>query len=592
VRRLIIVVGALLSIIVIYTFVVQAQQVDSRIEFAAVFPDNSLLIHVTVPQAIESAALTIAQTQIDLQTTDISASQVRWLLLDGSDAMLNLQPAVQTAALNLFNGAPNFSTGVIVYNANTETHRLPTDQAHEVEQFISTYAATANENGCLWDALTMVNAYPRTFDQVPRVLVITSGLSSQAGCVQQSPPTLNFTVDIIVLADTVDNTLQEFSTQSNGTLLTANLRTLNRQVQNIADLWSSSIFMLRGRLDEPPSGEATLSLTLANDTSVELPISFESSLYPVGLVTVTPTPTEIPTEVPPTETLTPTDTASPTNTPTNTSTPTSTYTPTPTFTATDTPTSTATETPTATLTETPTSTTTETPTLTPTETPTPSPTFTPTATPTPIPEPPDTFTSMVETVRTGGPILWGGIALFAFGVFAAVRMTSSRRRVAQSFTRTTSFYENLDTQLNNRATLINTARNEDEEIVVTAALPDEQLQKMTEDLPEAVEGVIAWLRLNTVVPQYFELRAEGALIGRSKDCDMIIKGDLFVSRQHARLQVIEGAVFVEKISARNPVLVNKVAITDPQPLHSYDVIQLSPTTQLTFIANPKAAAHD
>jgi pSer/pThr/pTyr-binding forkhead associated (FHA) protein len=100
------------------------------------------------------------------------------------------------------------------------------------------------------------------------------------------------------------------------------------------------------------------------------------------------------------------------------------------------------------------------------------------------------------------------------------------------------------------------------------------------------------MRLNSPTPQYFELRSEGALIGRGKDCQMLIKGDLFVSRQHARFQVIGGIVLIEKISARNPVLVNNIPITDPQPLKSYDVIQLSPTTQLTFIANPKAANHD
>lgn len=613
-RRLIIASCVLVGIITLYNLVAQAQQNDARIEFAAVFPDNSFLIHVSVPEAVQTAELVVGQAPLDLEATAIS--QVRWLLLDGSDGMLNLQPAVQTAIEHLLDDSSDSATGIVVYNS-TLAVLPPTNDVDALQQFLSTHTATANEPACLWDALSAVKEFEREMDQGQRVLVVTSGLSSQDDCTQRRAPDTNFPVDIIVIAEPVDEALQRFSTLAGGNLLTANLRTLDRQVQEITAIWAHPIFMLMGTLDEPFVDEATLNLTLSNDETVSLPLVFAAASFPEGLETATPTVTATATEVlatlppvptnTPSPTITQTSSVTPSRTPTNTATATFTATPTETFTSTPTitPTATATDTATATFTATATYTWTPTPTETFTSTPTPTPTdeptevaivIVPTSPPEPTPSPtpiPDAFTSIVNSISGVNPLLLGGIALVVIGVGMVVLITRPRGVVAQPRQRTTSFYENLDTQIGNRATFVaSPPKIEDEETLVTAALPDEQLRVMSEELPEPAEGVIAWVRLNTAVPQYFELRAEGATIGRSKECQINIKGDLFVSRQHAHLRVDEGKVYIEKTSARNPVLVNNVPVVDPHLLRSYDVIQLSPSTQLIFIATQRRQSHD
>lgn len=607
-RRLIIALCVLLWVIVFYTYVVQAQQAAARIEYAAVYPDNSLLIHVSVPLSITEAAIVADSSRQDLQVTDITASQVRWLLVDGGEGMLNFQPAAQTAATEIVNATPrDIPLGLIIYGSELTIYP-PTSNRDTLNTALSTYAATANTSGCLWDALAAVSNSEHSISEANRVLLITAGLASQRACQQSEAPAIDFPVDVVAFADNVDSTFQEFINNRQGHLEMANVRTFSSRVQDVISFWSNPLFMLRGELDTGATGEVSLVMTLSDETTVTLPLMPAASPFPAELITPTATATLTPTEVLATLPPAATNTALPTSTATDTPTATATFTWTPTATASDTPTATASETytPSATFTNTPTPTFTETATWTPTATAThtPTPTDEPTVavvvivpTPTPtatvIPTPPDTLTALADSIARIDPLILGGIALVVIGAGLAIAfITRPRRLVAQPVTRATSFYENLDTQIGSRSLTMVSAAKDDDDIVVTAAIAEEQLQKMIDESFQSAIDIVAWLRLNTPVPQYFEVHPEGAVIGRSKECQIVIKGDLFVSRQHARLRVENRDVFIEKLSTRNPVLVNRVSITDAQKLNSYDVIQLSQTTQLIFIANTKAESHD
>lgn len=612
-RRLIIGTCILVWTVVLYSLAVRAQQTVARLEFTALFPDNSVLIHVSVPQAIRAAELVVGNQRVVLQPSESPLSEVRWLLIDGGGAMLNLQPSVYAALDPILENVPtNAQTGAIIYRSIADP-LPPTENSANVRDFLAAYTATANEDACLWDALASLETFEHELDQARRVLVVTAGLFSQTGCDYQQPPSnIPFPVDVIVLADHPSQALHELAEASGGYIFTANLRTFAHRMQEIVNVWSSSVYALRGTLERASSEAITLGLTLEDGSTIRLPIVLSDTPFPEELITPTLTPTLTPTEVLatlpplPTETPLPTATATHTLTPTFTpsATPTATFTQTPTLTATSTSTATltftptATYTPTATLTSTPTDTPTYTPTATATPTPTATPTATATLTPTPTPTAtptPDLVTSVISAARTIDPLIWGGIVIVLVSTGLMFVLLRPRRRTAPSTSaRTTSFYESLDTEIGERQTPnAGATKMEDEEALVTAVIPDEQLNKMIDETAASPSDVIAWLRLSTVVPQYFELRAGGAVIGRSKECQILIKGDLFVSRQHARLIVdSEGIVSIERLSARNPVLVNNVPISEPRRLQSFDVIRLSPTTQLIFIANPRAGRHD
>jgi predicted component of type VI protein secretion system len=63
------------------------------------------------------------------------------------------------------------------------------------------------------------------------------------------------------------------------------------------------------------------------------------------------------------------------------------------------------------------------------------------------------------------------------------------------------------------------------------------------------------------------------VIGRGVGCDVVIARPL-VSRQHARITLTEGHVFIEDLGSRNGVLVNSVAISKPTELEPGDVITI------------------
>jgi hypothetical protein len=123
----------------------------------------------------------------------------------------------------------------------------------------------------------------------------------------------------------------------------------------------------------------------------------------------------------------------------------------------------------------------------------------------------------------------------------------------------------------------------EDEMLITQVLSDKRFRDMMEQSVEQDE-VIAWLRVEGSSPGDFELTRRGAVVGRSQDCDIQIKGDRAISRQHARLEVqAEDMITISRLSAVNPVIVGGVQVGNHHELKTNDVIHLSDRTRLILI---------
>ncbi len=72
----------------------------------------------------------------------------------------------------------------------------------------------------------------------------------------------------------------------------------------------------------------------------------------------------------------------------------------------------------------------------------------------------------------------------------------------------------------------------------------------------------------------------GAVIGRSRDCDIVL-ADANISRRHAEIRPADGGWAVSDMGSTNGVLVNGRKIDGPAPLRAGDRIELG-TTELRF----------
>ncbi len=71
-----------------------------------------------------------------------------------------------------------------------------------------------------------------------------------------------------------------------------------------------------------------------------------------------------------------------------------------------------------------------------------------------------------------------------------------------------------------------------------------------------------------------EVRAESAVIGRSSRADVVLP-DRFLSRQHARLFLKDGAWYLEDLGSRNTTFLNDRPVGQPTPVRPGDVIRLA-----------------
>ncbi|MDQ7036073.1 MAG: FHA domain-containing protein [Anaerolineae bacterium] len=122
-----------------------------------------------------------------------------------------------------------------------------------------------------------------------------------------------------------------------------------------------------------------------------------------------------------------------------------------------------------------------------------------------------------------------------------------------------------------------------DEMLITQVLTDNRFRNMIEQSVDQDE-VVAWIRLEGTIPDDFELTRRGALVGRSQECDIQIKGDRAISRQHARLDVqANDTITISRLSAVNPVIVGGIQVGNHHELKTNDVIHLSDRTRLILI---------
>jgi phosphohistidine swiveling domain-containing protein len=469
--------------------------------------------------------------------------------------MVNFSSAVQSHVQLLLEPAANKTTGLIAYNSQLNILE-PTDDTEAIKEFMSNYFATPASPACLGDAIQALNENFRELTRSWRILIITTGdFSRQAICGTQDLAALPAPVDIVAISDTEDDRLLNLVAASGGgNIRRANSRSIETTIGAVRTQWMRASYALRGDWPTDWNSESSfeLNVTLSSGSVEALPAEIHDyNLEPVE-------PTVAPTDIP---TATVENTAVP-----------------------------------ATLES---------------------------VEATQIPSN-ETNSEPASDNNVAFLLIMGAILFFVGAVVLAIAMSRVRRPTPTITPNVNpSFYETLEeteveaalgaTKIRERSivgedepvtriapqddsnTDTQSARakaspqfddnsNEDD-ILVTQVLTDNRFKQMVEkSLTD--EEVVGWLRLMTEIePRDYELTSRGAVVGRSQDCDIQVRGDRSISRQHARLDVrSNGQVTISRLSAVNPVLVGGVHVSNRHPLKPNDVIHLSDRTRLIFIA--------
>jgi hypothetical protein len=554
---------ALLLLFLLPATVLGQQGRSTRVELVTRNSEGEVLLHVRVPrgQTVESAELVQGNHLIVLEAEPVQLPETQWILLDASDEMVNLQSVVQSSVQRFWRGS-SAETGLIFYRSEITSLR-PTDSSEQIDAFLTSYAATAGEPACLGEAIEAINATERDLDRSWRILIVTAGdFSRQDACSISDLASLPAPVDVIAITEDVDTALLELVDRSGGIINNANLRTVEARTNEIRTQWGQPSYALSGEWssDFDASDAFDVNVTLSNGTEETTTIRLREYNVPPP-----PEPTLEPTEI----VLA---------------------------------------------------------------------TIPPSASDTPAPE-------VTELAVVGNPtaeavdippsdngsgdnvafLLIIGAVLFVVGAVVLALALSRVRRPSNLDTGRPSpnFYESLDTPQQVEAAMSATKIRErsiiedadigetriapeaaggklddtfleesagvgdEDELLVTQVLTDERFKEMVK-LSKTNEEVVGWMRLNTEGEEQsddYPLTQKGAVIGRSLDCDIRVKDDRAISRQHARLDVRpNGQVTISRLSAVNPVVVGGVQVSNRHPLKPNDVIHLSDRTRLVFIA--------
>jgi hypothetical protein len=556
---------ALLLVLLLATTVSGQQGRSTRIELVSRNSEGEVLLHVRVPrgQTVESAELLQGENTIALEAEPVQLPETQWILLDSSDEMVNLQSVVQSTVPRFWRGS-SAETGLIFYSSEMSSLR-PSDSEEQIDSFLTTYAATAGEPACLGQAIAAINDTVRDLDRSWRILIITAAdFSRQDACDTAELASLPAPVDVIAITEDSDTALLELVDRSGGIINYANLRTVEARANEIRTQWGQPSYALRGEWsdDFDESAGFEVKVTLSNGTEETSPVRLHEYNLPTP-----PQPTAEPTEI----VLA---------------------------------------------------------------------TIPPRASDTPAPEETEIAVITNPTAEVAPPSTSGngtndnvallliiGAVLFVVGsVVLALALSRVRRApVREAVPSSPSFYESLDTPvdvaitatkirersivedadigetriapeaagLGTSSSLDDTYLEESEDVgneddlLVTQVLTDERFKQMVQ-LSKANEEIVGFMRLSTDGDKDVEdypLTQKGAVIGRSQDCDIQVKDDRAISRQHARLDVRpNGQVTISRLSAVNPVVVGGVQVSNRHPLKPNDVIHLSDRTRLVFIA--------
>jgi len=528
---------------------------STRVEFASLLPEGGTVLHVRVlrGQTIETAELEIEGQKLPLDAAPVPLPLTQWILLDASDGMLNFQPAVLAAVQRFLSGSGD-RTGMIIYDSRVRVLQ-PTESESQINDFLAAYTATAEQPGCLGDALSVLNDMQRATERSWRILLITADLSRQTTCARQDLPTLPAPIDIVSIADGENEALTDLIERSGGNRFNANLRTIEARVNEVRALWGQPSYAVRHETLNSVPQRALLHVTLANGLEESVPVRFMTYNLPqpeTAQVTAAPT---ITLDILPARPVEPV---------------------------------------------------------------------------------------AAEANAAGGSdnialLLIFGTILFVIGVVILALALSRARQalpaqavVPATVDHSTSFYNALDqsavadnpqenTRVRERAVLNDddlgmtqiaqpeggeddaphTATvkidddyddyddyDEDDELLITRVLSDDQFQRMVEQSQQD-QAVVAWLRVESRdIMTDFQLTQRGALIGRGMGCDIQVKGDSAISRQHLRIDVQDdGQVTISRLSATNPVLVNGQQVSNRHLLRPNDVIHLSDRTRIIFVGN-------
>ena len=537
---------------------VSAQLTSTWVELATL-DDANVLFHVRVlrGQTIESASLQQGDNVLELETSPVQLPNTQWIVLDASEEMVNLQTTVQ-GAVQRFLRNNETPTGLIIYNSTVDT-LSPTNRTSQIDSFLLGYTATAGEPACLADALIPITEAMRQLDHSWRILVITAGdFSGQTNCTTQTIPVLPAPVDVIAITDDVPESLQDLVDTSGGTLSRANLRTVEARITEIRTQWGQPTYALQGLWSDEWNSEEPLELTvtLANGTSetntirlreYRVPVAVEPTTAPTQVVLATITPQPEATEVAANIDTAPTADASSTS---------------------------------------------------------------------------DTGGSGGDNIAL---LLIIGAVLFIVGaVILALALSRLRRPEPYAPSASGNFYDTIGdevessvsaTRIRERDIMSGASDNDnptraaqrahptpispehqtdetymgefdvdaEDEMLITQVLSDKRFRNMMEQSVEQDETV-AWIRVEGSSPGDFELTGRGAIVGRSQECDIQIKGDRAISRQHARLEVQpDKTITISRLSAVNPVIVGGIQVGYRHELKSNDVIHLSDRTRLILI---------
>jgi hypothetical protein len=533
-----------------------AQIRSTRVEFVGLTFDEELVLHVRTPrgQTIESAQIQQGKNTLQLETAPIQLPITQWIVLDASDEMVNLQSVVQSNVQRFLQNTEH-NTGIIFYNSKIDV-LSPTHNAEQIGNFLTDYTATADEPACLGEALNVINDKIRDFDRSWRILIITPGdFSRQSSCSTQDLPSLPAPVDIIAITDNTDTRLLDLIALNGGNISNANLRSVESRVTEVRTQWGQPTYALRGEWPAEWDKEVSLELTVTLSGGLEETQTIQLRDYTVPAPLV---PTDLPTQAV-INTLPPRETS--------------------------------------------------------------------VLAATRVPIDSQTDATQDETDNNVALLLIVGAVLFVVGaVVLAVAMSRIRRPSPTPTPQLApSFYETLDeteaeamvgaTKIRERSIIQDedvpitrmTPRedsttdtqaayaeayspqaeddNSEDELLLTQVLTDDRFKQMVEQ-SQTDDEIVGWMRLATEgESQDFGLTQRGAIIGRSQDCDIQVRGDRSISRQHARLDVRpNGQVTVSRLSAVNPVMVGGVQVTNRHPLKPNDVIHLSDRTRLIFIA--------
>jgi len=296
-----------------------AQDVTTRGEDAFSTDDGTLIVHVSVPrgQIIEEGQLSSdsSSESVILQADAEPLSEVQWFVLDASGEMLNAAPFVKDALQRfLSNPQGRIRYGVIVYDSRPRVLVEPTSDTAALIRELDNYSGTAEQVGCVGDALALLRSLGRSPDEARRVLLVAGPLTRQGTCNESAVQSVSAPIDAIIIADDVEGEYLDIAERSRGIIRRANLQTVSARFSEVKSQWLQPIYALRGRSNAPLSGSGSLRVLFTDGSS-------EQAFVRVSGILLTPTPSGPILQRPATATPPPTDVPPPTAIPTQTAIP-------------------------------------------------------------------------------------------------------------------------------------------------------------------------------------------------------------------------------------------------------------------------------